>query len=319
MSDDPRYVPRLDLVLYDEDESERLRQSHHMWSLQAPCYDSDDNMVRDSVRCIKRVDSDGETVATDDTRVLQTYNSDWSVYSGDMRDTPGTDEAPVVSPRPSTIRALAAPPASNERFPFNTVIRVLPYDASVFSDPKVKIPDRYLDRITAAFSHTWVIVPSTKHPNDQLVGHIGLAINYDGNCVELGLATGDEVIRKFARLRPVVPKWSGCARCHRLCIVIDESSSWWCYVGSVQETSSSETTLGFDDGSRVSFPLTSVASANEGWWLSVQGPPERSFFMKQFLQAPSPETARPFAYRPFACGHCDGSSTPRPSTSGTSR
>ena len=101
MSDDPRYVPRLDLVLYDEDESEPLRQSHYTWSLQSPCYDSDHNMVRDSVRCIKRVDSDGETVATDDTRVLQTYNSDWSVDSGDMRDTLGTDEAPAVSPRPS--------------------------------------------------------------------------------------------------------------------------------------------------------------------------------------------------------------------------
>ena len=84
-----------------------------------------------------------------------------------------------------------------------------------------------------------------KHPRDPYVGYIVRATDYTGCFIDLRFANDIEGTRNVRRTLPVIPNWGACARCHRLSIVTDSKSRFWCNVGAVREANDSNTTLIF--------------------------------------------------------------------------
>ena len=194
-----------------------------------------------------------------------------------------------------------------ESWPVERGIRSIDYYPDIFLHYNpLEFPAEITDAITADFSHTWLIRRTSSNPADRFIGHMGRALTYVGACMELGLASGEIVIKNVRKTLPVFPYWGECARCHHLSMVTDPNSRYFCHVGAVTETKRGRTTLLFRDGVSETYPSKKLAPANEGWWLAMQGPP---FQFAGSWAISDPSLSRPPIHgRHFDCPHVDGAS-----------
>ena len=123
--------------------------------------DSDGNCYHNAFMYIKKRDSDGETVSTDDSLVHKMFSSEWSVYdpylddryksnghkdydSDDNDDSDDSEDSNDAYQGPSLFREFAAPHPSDGSWPvgiYGVKRTTLDYDPTLilFSD-SVKIP-----------------------------------------------------------------------------------------------------------------------------------------------------------------------------------
>ena len=72
----PEYVPKLGLLLYAEDSN--VGETHYEGWCEPPGIDSDNNCYCDAFYYVKKRDSDGNSVSSDDSIYCKTFNSQWS-------------------------------------------------------------------------------------------------------------------------------------------------------------------------------------------------------------------------------------------------
>ena len=264
----PRRSPRaklnkkVGLRLYTAEQSKLANETHHVVVEHPPVYDSDSNMVRDSFLRVKKVDADGNSVATDDPRVQRSYTHDWEVLRWSSSDEDDEDEPAFPASR---FRMREAPLTGFESWPMEREIRAIDYYPHIFHhhnqlDYPLEFPAEITDAITADFSHTWLIRRTSSNPGDRFIGHMGRARTYAGACMELGLASGEIIVKNVRTTLPVCPYWGECARCHQLSMVTDPNSRYFCYVGAVTQTKRGRTTLLFRDGVSETYPSKKVGT-----------------------------------------------------------
>ena len=133
--------------------SDWLRKSHYEWSLSPPRVNSDGNCIRDAVYRIRKVDSDGESVATDDSRLVKTYNMSWTVSSGtfdDDEDDTSDDESKIPLDRdPNSVCLKCRPILTRRGLLLGTL--VYPLLALLTTRPRSCFHPRY--RFPARFKH----------------------------------------------------------------------------------------------------------------------------------------------------------------------
>ena len=308
----PRRSPRaklnkkVGLRLYTEEQSKLANETHHVVVEHSPDYDSDSNMVRDSCLSVKKVDADGKSVATDDSRVQRLYTHDWEV----LRDSSGEEDDEDEPALPaSRFRTREAPLTGFESWPMEREICAINYYPHIRHnqlDYSLEFPAEITDAIPSEFSHTWLIRRTSFNPRDRFIGHMGRARKYAGACIQLGLASGETIVRNVRTTLPVRPFWGECARCHQLSMVIDPTSRYFCHVGAVTQTKRGRTTLLFRDDVSETYPAKKVAPANEGWWLAMQGSP---FMICSIWCISEPHLSRPpIQGLRFDCPHVDGAS-----------
>ena len=135
-----------------------MHEPHYAMALKATDYDSDGNMTRNAVHHIRNVDSDGDSVATDDSRILRTYNSFLDVYDGFTDDVEDEEEESVPPHRRSSIRSLEAPIfARIEQWLLRNQLRMIPYSPLIFKNPnKLRVPPRLsLASLKTSDMHGW--------------------------------------------------------------------------------------------------------------------------------------------------------------------
>jgi hypothetical protein len=293
------------LRIHTPEQSKYVKEIHYVSEEKPPEYNSDINMIRDAYQRIRKVDADDNSVATDDPRVLQDYDSKWNPLGFSSEDEEEEEDQYNINFSP--FRKNEAPLTGYESWPMEGTLRVVYYHPEIFlRKNSLDFPAEITDRIKSGFPHAWLIHKTPANPSDFYSGHIGRALNYNGCCVLLGLASGEIVVKNARKTLPVIPFWGACARCHQLSIVTDPNSSYFCHVGAVIGTKKGRTTLSFRGGCSQTFPNKKLAPANEGWWLALQGPPLQ---IGTDYAVTIPTLCRPPIHGwHFACEHLDGDS-----------
>ena len=80
----PKWVQQLNLYVYSEEQSPQVPHTHYVEACDGGGYDTDNHMTHEPMTYIKKIDSDGESVSTDDSRLQVTYNDSWEPDDGDL-------------------------------------------------------------------------------------------------------------------------------------------------------------------------------------------------------------------------------------------